>query len=260
MNAMKLPLNLPDLRQQIESGKTFDFTFFWGHTPPKDGSINKSCFSQWFELGFEIEGTRYPTTEHWMMAGKARLFEDEEMLQEILVAPDPKSAKALGRKVRNFDKDVWDSNCVEIVKQGNVAKFKQNPDHFELLKSTAGTILVEAAPRDRIWGIGMGAANEKASDPLQWRGRNLLGFVLTEVREELGFYALVPTTARVKLRLLGCANYVFGYSQLLKNIDTFGITVIMIGDTRQIEKNMPRDLGRPLMSGFKIAPLANTIG
>ena len=60
--------------------------------------------------------------------------------------------------------------------------------------------------------------------------------------------------------LQGRANYAFGYSQLLKNIDTFGITVIMIGDTRQIEKNMPRGLGKPLTSGFKMAPLANTIG
>jgi ribA/ribD-fused uncharacterized protein len=136
-------------------------------------------FSQWFELG----GIHYPTAEHWMMAGKARLFEDEEILQEILMAPDPKSVKALGRKVQNFEKDAWDSKCVEIVKEGNIAKFKQNPDHLTLLKSTAGTILVEAAPRDRIWGIGMGAANEKASDPLRWRGRNLLGFVLTELRD-----------------------------------------------------------------------------
>ena len=116
------------------------------------------------------------------MAGKASLFDDEEMLQEILVAPNPKS---LGRKVRNFDKDVWDSNCIEIVKQGNIAKFKQNLAHHDLLKSTAGTILVEAAPRDRIWGIGMGSANKKAQDPLQWRGRNLLGFVLTEVRDSI---------------------------------------------------------------------------
>ena len=46
-------------------------------------------------------------------------------------------------------------------------------------------ILVEAAGRDTIWGIGLGASNEKASDPLRWRGHNLLGFALTEVRESL---------------------------------------------------------------------------
>ena len=80
-----------------------------------------------------------------MMSEKARLFKDEEMLQEILEAPDPKSAKALGRKFRGFDKNVWVSNCVEIVKQGNIAKFKQNPDHLELLQSTYGTILGSTA-------------------------------------------------------------------------------------------------------------------
>ncbi len=70
---MNLPLNLSDLRQEIEAGNTFDFTFFWGHTPPKNGSINKSCFSQWFELGFEIDGVHYPTAEHWMEIGNVGL-------------------------------------------------------------------------------------------------------------------------------------------------------------------------------------------
>lgn len=119
------------------------------------------------------------------MAGKARLFEDYDILEQIHVAPDPKTAKALGRQVKNFDKRTWDNNCVEIVLQGNLAKFEQNEELHEFLKTTDGTIVVEASPRDRIWGIGMGATNENANNPKKWRGKNLLGFLLTDVRQRL---------------------------------------------------------------------------
>ena len=67
--------------------------------------------------------------------------------------------------------------------RGNIAKFEQNANIGEFLKSTGETIWVEAAGRDVIWGIGLGKANEKAQDSRTWRGRNLLGFVLTDVRE-----------------------------------------------------------------------------
>ncbi len=120
-----------------------------------------------------------------MMAEKARLFGDPEMLAEIIQAPSPQAAKALGRKVRNFDADVWSAKCFEIVVNGNVQKFRQNSAMQEFLLSTGNAILVEAAPRDQIWGIGLGEHNERARDPAQWRGQNLLGFALVEVRARL---------------------------------------------------------------------------
>jgi ribA/ribD-fused uncharacterized protein len=98
------------------------------------------------------------------------------MLREILTAETPKEAKALGRQVRGFDADLWAAKCFDIVVQGNHAKFGQNPPLREFLLSTRGTILVEAAPRDQIWGIGLGADSERARQPAKWRGRNLLGF------------------------------------------------------------------------------------
>ncbi len=51
--------------------------------------------------------------------------------------------------------------------------------------ATKGTTLVEASPRDTIWGIGLGARTKKAVDRKQWRGSNWLGEALTQVREEL---------------------------------------------------------------------------
>jgi len=180
---MKLDLEL--LRNRCTAGETFEYVHFWGHQPSKDGTMTRSCFSQWFLTPFTVDGVMYITAEHWMMAEKARLFGDDEMRRQILVAPEPNSAKALGRKVASFDDKVWKANCREIVAQGNTHKFSQNPEMKQVLLDTGDAVIVEAAPRDRIWGIGMGAANENANNPLNWRGQNLLGFVLMDVRESL---------------------------------------------------------------------------
>jgi ribA/ribD-fused uncharacterized protein len=180
-----LPLTRDELISRTNAGESFEYFFFWGHTPVKDGTTGKSCLSQWFPAQFTVDGITYKTAEHWMMAEKARLFGDTEILPEIIAAPGPQEAKALGRKVRNFNADVWSAECFEIVVKGNVEKFRQNVEMREFLLSTGDAILVEAAPRDQIWGIGLGEHNERAKDPAQWRGRNLLGFALTQVRARL---------------------------------------------------------------------------
>ncbi|MFM8217125.1 MAG: NADAR family protein [Pirellula sp.] len=178
-------LDLKSLIERCQDCEQFEYLLFWGHTPAKDGTITKACFSQWYVAPFTIEGVVYPTAEHWMMAGKARLFSDNETLQEILVAPDPKSAKALGRKVRGFKDDLWVTNARRIVTEGNIAKFSQNEGLKEFLLATETKVLVEASPYDRIWGIGLGAEDPNAKHPTKWQGENLLGFALMDVREAI---------------------------------------------------------------------------
>jgi ribA/ribD-fused uncharacterized protein len=83
---------------------------------------------------------------------------------------------------------MWDTGRAhreEIVMRGNRSKFTQNVELRTLLLATAGTTLVEASPFDRIWGIGLGATNPLAQQRGTWRGQNLLGQILTKLREEL---------------------------------------------------------------------------
>lgn len=177
--------NVEQLRRAYQAGGRFKYMMFWGHTPPADGTLNASCFSQWWKCSFEIEGVAYSCTEQYMMAEKARLFEDEEMLEKILEARHPKEMKAYGRAVKGFDQQLWEQQRYDIVKRGNLAKFTQDQDLGEVLRNTKQRILVEASPRDRIWGIGMGKSNPDAENPMKWRGQNLLGFALTEVRDQM---------------------------------------------------------------------------
>lgn len=178
-------LNLENLRSRVSNGEQFEYLFFWGHQPSKDGKIGKSCFSQWYESPFVIDEVVYQTAEHWMMASKARLFGDDETLAKILESSDPKTAKALGRAVKNFDDKLWKANGRRLVTEGNLAKFEQNGDLRAFLVGTGNLVLVEASPYDRIWGIGMMADNERAKNPVTWQGQNLLGFALMDVRDKL---------------------------------------------------------------------------
>jgi ribA/ribD-fused uncharacterized protein len=129
---------------------------------------------------------RYASAEHYMMAAKARLFRDDDALAQILAAKSPAQAKALGRAVRNFNEEAWVRARSEAVVRGNLAKFGAHADLRAFLVGTGDRVLVEASPRDRIWGIGLGAANPAAENPQKWRGENLLGFALMEARERLG--------------------------------------------------------------------------
>ncbi|HEY4200891.1 MAG TPA: NADAR family protein [Devosiaceae bacterium] len=182
---MPLPNSVTELQALVAAGAAPKYLLFWGHRPMRDGSIGKTCMSQWFEAAFTVDGVRYPTAEHYMMAGKARLFGDEEIARRIVDTAEPGAVKALGRKIRGFDEETWRQRRSAIVEAGNLAKFSQNPRLREFLVGTGEQVLVEASPVDAIWGIGLAADDPRAADPAQWPGLNLLGFALMRVRGAL---------------------------------------------------------------------------
>lgn len=175
-------LTRESLAQASARGERLKYLFFWGHTPGRDGSVGKGCLSQWWPAGFDLDGTHYATAEHWMMAGKARLFGDDRAAARVLEAATPGEAKSIGREVAGFDEDVWREHRFDLVVRGSVEKFRRNPGLRAFLLSTGGRILVEASPRDRVWGIGLSESDERAADPGQWKGENLLGFALMRAR------------------------------------------------------------------------------
>ena len=151
------------------------FFFFWGKESP---------LSQWHPAPVGFGRLTFPTAEHWMMAGKALVFGDEEIFELLTQTSSPAAAKALGRKVRGFDEGVWRERSKDVVYLGNELKFA-DPDLGAFLRSTAGATLVEASPLDRIWGIGYGADNPRASRRSAWRGENRLGHILTSLRADM---------------------------------------------------------------------------
>jgi ribA/ribD-fused uncharacterized protein len=178
-------LDVEALRQATARGERFHYRCFWGHRARKDGKISDSCFSQWWGCSFVVDGQRYSSAEQFMMAEKARLFDDAATRASILATEDPSFAKKLGRGVNGFDEARWARERFELVTQGNLAKFGQNESLKLHLLSTREEVLVEASPVDAIWGIGCAADDPAAVEPLNWRGLNLLGFALMRVRSLL---------------------------------------------------------------------------
>jgi ribA/ribD-fused uncharacterized protein len=148
--------------------------FFWG-----------SELSNWHPCNFKYKEHIFHNSEQAFMWEKAMYFGDHETASMILACPTPSVAKKLGRKVKNFDKTVWLTAGYEAMLNVNYAKFDQNKGLKSSLLSTENKTIVEASPYDVIWGIGLHWEDDKVLDESQWRGMNLLGKVLMEVREIL---------------------------------------------------------------------------
>lgn len=141
--------------------------------------------SNWYHSEFMIDYIGFSSMEQYMMFRKAMLFSDKEIADKILKTNDVRYIKELGRKVRNFDDNIWVQHREEIVYTGLYAKFSQNAKLKEKLLKTGDAILAECAVNDKIWGIGLSMTDKRNQNPNEWRGLNLLGKNLMKVRQEL---------------------------------------------------------------------------
>ena len=138
--------------------------------------------SQFYESPFVSDGATFETAEKFMMASKARLMGDEAAVGHIMATTKPEDAKELGRRIAPWDEALWQAERFGIVSRGTELKFSQNPQLREWLLQTGDTTLVEASPYGKVWGIGLSIAD--AETGAKWRGMNLLGKALGEVREK----------------------------------------------------------------------------
>ena len=136
------------------------------------------------EYPIQIESKQYPTVEHYFQSMKAQEFGDQEILDKIAKTPSGKAVKALGKKVKNFIKEQWDSRRIEIMARGVRAKFVQHPELQKQLLDTGEKQIGEADARDSFWGIGTSANTELSKDPAKWKGQNQLGKILMTLRSE----------------------------------------------------------------------------
>lgn len=155
--------------------------FFWSGFP-----------SNWYPSEFtaKYEGKEYKfhNTEQYFMFVKAKTFGDEEIAMRILLeGEDPKQAKTLGRMVRNYDDKVWEGKRYQVMLDANYLKYTDSEELQAMLldEKYKGKEFVEASPIDRIWGIGLHQNDPLVDDESNWRGQNLLGKVLNEVRARI---------------------------------------------------------------------------
>jgi ribA/ribD-fused uncharacterized protein len=154
--------------------------FFWNGWP-------SNWYPSIFEAEYEGKTYKFYNTEQYFMFVKAKTFGDEETADRILKEGiDPKIAKGLGRMVKNYDNNVWSEKRYQVMVNANYLKFTKCPRLQEALlgEKYKGKGFVEASPYDRIWGIGI-RKEDASDDESTWKGQNLLGKVLNEVRERI---------------------------------------------------------------------------
>jgi len=166
--------------------ETDKYVFFYG-----------GPFSQWAPIQFTVTNIfgytkiTFLHAEQWMMYCKAKFFKDEEIAKKIMATESAEECKALGKKVSNFNKKDWNGNydtesvAYQVVQIGNYYKFSQNSGAKKTLLNTGNKIIVEASPYDDIWGIKLGESDPRILDERNWRGHNLLGKALMQVRKEV---------------------------------------------------------------------------
>lgn len=151
------------------------------HNPNEENAY----LSNWFYSDFVKNGVRYSSMEQYMMHQKAITFGDMETAERIMAATDFGEIKALGRQVRNYDDRIWSGIRQIVVYEGLLEKFRQNPELKEQLLATDDAMLAECAFSDRIWAIGLTMQDVNRMNIEKWRGQNLLGFALMQVRKKL---------------------------------------------------------------------------
>lgn len=160
---------------------TDDYVFFWGEE-----------FSNFFPCKityqFGDKELNFTSSEQMFMWLKAKTFNDTEIADAIVLAETPHMAKKLGRKVKGFSDEIWAEKRKLAMKVALRHKFSiENPElqNFILHERFDGKTFVEASPFDKIWGIGLAENDELADDKANWKGLNLLGECLNEIRNEL---------------------------------------------------------------------------
>lgn len=152
---------------------TEKYVFFWG---------NNDIYSNFYYSPFKHQGEVFKWSEQAIMYRKAKLFGSENIAKKILLAQTPKECKSLGRsKQIPFKQDIWDKEKENLYKEVLIDKFSNLLLQKQLL-DTGNKQLVEASPFDKIWGIKMGENDPGVENPKNWKGQNLLGKVLEDVK------------------------------------------------------------------------------
>ena len=152
------------------------YHFFWG-----------GIYSNWYKSKFTVniygEDMTFNCGEQYMMFMKATLMDDPDTAEKVMRTSNPREQKKLGRYIPNFDTKLWEEKRYLIMLKGLMCKFTQDQELLEQLLQEDCDEFVEASPYDRIWGIGYDAKN--ALDNIQDWGENLLGKIITEIRNTL---------------------------------------------------------------------------
>jgi ribA/ribD-fused uncharacterized protein len=171
----------PELYQRLVRRKQYmdsDEKFFLYNN--KD-SFLASCYP----CSIEVEGFVYNSFSSYVAFEKAKVFRDRSIMDKVRGSTKIEEAYSFGSQVKYFIDIVWAMVIPEIFRKGLRCKFSQNPTLLKMLAQTNGYTIVLASVESKKWGCGLALDNPLVNQRREWKGQNLLGELLTEIRYDL---------------------------------------------------------------------------
>ena len=159
------------------SGQEVDAVFF--HRPEEPHGY----LSNWYPSPFDLDGMHFSSVEQYIMYRKCMAFGDETSAKAVLATDDTATQQGIGQNASGYIESVWAGMRQMVGFRGLKAKFSQNEDLKQKLIDTGNAYLVECAGSDRNWACGIRLNDDKRFDAANWKGDNILGFALMEVRD-----------------------------------------------------------------------------
>ena len=151
-----------------------DSTFFFG----------SDCFlSNRYHSPFLDGKTQYTCVEQYYLTHKSLFFDDVDTANAIMGLKEPSKMKALSHHIKNLDEHKWAEQATAVMENACYLKFWQNSELKKKLMDIKGTI-VEANRKDVFFSCGLALSDPNIVDVNKWKGQNMLGKILSNLREK----------------------------------------------------------------------------
>lgn len=132
-----------------------------------------------------VNGESYSSTEKYYQIKKAEHFHDDITATKMKVLNDPAQIMKLGKNVKNFKQEEWETECRDVMMTANMAKYSQNPALRQALLDTGDKEILESSRHDTYWGTGLGLRSKHALTSTDFQGKNHMGQLLVLVRDHM---------------------------------------------------------------------------
>ena len=135
------------------------------------------------KVGFRLNGTNFTSVAQYLLQQKALYCQMREVAEVVVQVNEPSQLIISEEDLMSTRE--WKKTRADLVRRAYTEQLKQNPDLKQKLFNTAGTDLAFASVEDLVMGIGLKGSDPRARDRKNWLGDNVLGEMISQVRDEL---------------------------------------------------------------------------
>lgn len=138
-----------------------------------------------WRVDIRLKSVIYHSAKQALAAELAKTFNDDEGFRKIIDTHTPAEVSYSYENVKNVTPDEWANATKRLLNDILVAKFRQYPALLNRLLETGDAVLAYYQPKDTLLGIGISTDDVHAKNPVHWKGQNIVGSILMDIRGAL---------------------------------------------------------------------------